>query len=143
MRMAGSFRSLLTSIMRCDTIVIGPVFSQVRLPETLKEVPLRTYILSKVDDGISDSERIDLTEGEMEWIFNSVRLMQERQQSLATENYGQYLTRQDIQSAMGVEPDPVKVPPVDIGEMFREQYSEVTDLREKLVELIGRDLSDG
>ena len=100
-----------------------------------------SYHLSRVDDREADSRTVQLTESQMEWILNSLRLQQENQQRLASP--GALIQLEDL----GVDPGiPLKegaVTAEDIQEYFRVQFTDVTELREQLVTLCGRDLTDG
>jgi len=79
----------------------------------------------------SDHGREDiLTEEDMEWVLNALRLMQEHQQELAGDHAESELS------------GPSEVT-INIGDMFLEQHGDVTGLRERLVTLAGRDLTDG
>jgi hypothetical protein len=115
-------------------------------------VVAKTYILSMVDDQESESKRLDITEEGMEWIFNSLRFMQEKMQELATTERGKKLGRDDVLRAMGgpgpdkeyVLGDDAPKQEIDLGEdLFLPQYHDITELRESLVTFVGRDLTDG
>jgi hypothetical protein len=98
---------------------------------------LNTYKLFRHNGNLETV--MDLSEEDMEWIFNSLRLMQERQQELARENDGRIITASEIGEGSST-PDMS----IDIGKaMYQEQYHDVTNLRERFVELAGRDLTDG
>ena len=110
----------------------------------------RAQVIVQRDDGTIHN--VDLDEEQMEWILNSLRLMQEQQQQNATENTGKTLTKQDIVDALNIggdigkgrnwkTPDPDAV--VDLNEFFLEQFHDVTALRESLVQAVGGDLTDG
>jgi hypothetical protein len=96
-----------------------------------------------VHDG--NVERIlELDEEQMEWILNSLRLMQEKQQELAAAHNDKHLTADDVMRTKGKEFVLAEgAEPVDLSKLFQEQYHDVTKLREELVQLIGRDLTDG
>jgi hypothetical protein len=80
-------------------------------------------------------KRIALDGEDMEWILNSLRLMQEQQGSLAAQF-----------SEHTLELGPAAASPTSTGvataNLFLEQHECVTNLRERLVGLCGRDLTD-
>lgn len=96
---------------------------------------------------------VNLDAEQLEWILNSLRLMQEEQQELATKHAGETLTKEDVVEALNASGDLGKgrdweVPEghegeaIDLSEMFREQFADVTTLRESIVEACGRDMTD-
>jgi len=104
-----------------------------------------------VTDDSSD-KTMTLSETDMEWFLNSLRLMQESQQKLAAENHGKELSAEDVANSLNANPDAGKgrewIPTdpeakFNVGEMFAEQFNEVTELRERIVEFVGHDLTDG
>jgi len=108
-----------------------------------------TYLLANDLPPNRGMRRAELDENDLEWILNSLRLMQEHQQRLASENRGKKLSKGDVLRTTGAGGDKDYVldkdaPEVDLAEdMFLPQFNEVTDLRERLVAFIGRDLTDG
>jgi hypothetical protein len=97
---------------------------------------------------------VNLDEEQIEWILNSLRLMQEAQQASATKHAGEEMTKQDVVDALNTGGDlgksrDWKVPEgseeekVNMGEFFLEQFQAVTDLREAIVQATGRDLTEG
>ena len=81
---------------------------------------MTTFRIIESDHGREDI----LTEDDMEWVLNSLRLQQEQQQDLAA-------TEVDLDTGES------------LSTMFLEQHGDVTSLRERLVTLAGRDLTDG
>jgi hypothetical protein len=92
----------------------------------------------RIIHSVSGREEI-LTSSDMEWIHNSLRLMQEKQQEKAAEHSGHIITASDIGEGSET-PDAT----IDIGEdLFQGQFHDVTGLRERLVTLVGYDMTDG
>ena len=95
------------------------------------------YIFKGVDDRVnrydSGSELV-ISDSDMEYIFNALREAQIQQQQLAGEYDGQQLAGEyDGQQGLGI----------DLGkDLFQEQYHEITDLRERLVQFVGYDMTD-
>lgn len=111
---------------------------------------MRAQLVVFRDD--STTHTVSLDSEQLEWITNSLRLMQEKQQELATRNYGKTITKQDVVDALNTAGDlgkgrewetPDGEASVDMGEFFLESFQDVTTLRESIVEAIGRDLTDG
>lgn len=95
---------------------------------------------------------VNLDEEQIEWILNSLRLMQEKQQEHSTKHSGEFLTKQQIVDALNTGGDlgknrdwetPDGEVTVDMGEFFLDQFQAVTALRESIVHAVGRDLTDG
>lgn len=73
--------------------------------------------------------QIELTDSDLEYILNALRLYQEDQMRLAREHQGEELN------------GPVGTISIS-DDLFLGQYKEVTDLREKLVDFCGHDLTE-
>lgn len=111
---------------------------------------MRVQLIIFRDDGTTHP--VELDDEKVEWILNSLRLMQEKQQEHATNNSGKKLTKQQIVDALNMGGDlgksrewetPDGAAEVDLGEFFLEQFQAVTDLRESIVLAVGNDLTDG
>jgi hypothetical protein len=97
---------------------------------------VNTYRLFR-HDGVRETV-MDMNDEDMEWVLNSLRLMQEHQQELAGEHKDHVIRASDIGEG-STTPDAE----AHVGDMFLEQHGDVTSLRERIVTLVGRDLTDG
>lgn len=92
--------------------------------------------ISRITDPDTD---LELSEEQLEWILNSLRMMQEHQLKMAQEAVAD---GQAEEHNLGDEV-PMEDRYISIPAMAREAHQSITELREAIVQAVGYDLTDG
>ena len=92
-----------------------------------------------------DTYTIEVNSDEMEYLQSALFMYMERMQQLTQEHLNDTLSRNDILETVGQHEDPVMVPQpedVNVSDVFSAQYVTAKQLRARLVEMTGYDMTE-